>query len=155
MKIIFREAVAEDVDALVRLANRGGPEGKPRMQLPNELPEAYWQAFATIDQDPHQNLMVAELDGKIVGTFHLSYITYLAGMGRPDLQIEAVHVAAEYRGQGIGTKMMAWAIDQARERNCRRVQLTTDKRRQDAHRFYDRLGFSFTHEGAKLLLTPA
>lgn len=151
MSIIFRKARSGDVDTIVRLANRGGPEGKPRAALPEVLPAGYRQAFATIDSDPHQALMVVEEGGAIIGTFHMTFITYLAGGGRPDLQIEAIHVAAAYRGRGIGTRMLEWAIAKARAKNCRRVQLTTDKRRRDAHRFYERLGFVFSHEGAKLV----
>lgn len=151
MVLDFRKAQAADVDAIVRLANRGGPEGKPRGELPEVLPAGYQQAFATIEDDPNQALMVVETAGAIIGTFHMTYITYLAGGGRPDLQIEAIHVAEEFRGQGIGTKMLQWAIAEARAKNCRRVQLTTDKRRRDAHRFYERLWFVFSHEGAKLV----
>lgn len=151
MELIFRKANVADVDTIVRLANLGGPEGKPRAELPAALPAGYQQAYATIASDPHQALMVVEKDGAIIGTFHMTYITYLAGGGRPDLQIEAIHVAAAYRGKGIGTKMLQWAIAEARTKNCRRVQLTTDKRRRDAHRFYERLGFVFSHEGAKLV----
>ena len=89
--------------------------------------------------------MVAEVSGKIVGTFHLTFLIYLAGAGREDCQIEAVHVDAAWRNHGLGTKMMDWAIDAAKRRGCRRLQLTTNKNRKDAHRFYERLGFSLSH----------
>lgn len=110
------------------------------------------QAFETIDSEPNHLLMVAEQDGTIVGTFHLTFLTYLAAAGHPDAQIEAIHVAAAHRRQGIGTLMLQWAIEEAKRRECRRVQLTTDKRRTEAHVLYQRLGFRFSHEGAKLCL---
>ena len=150
--IRIRKAVQRDVDAVVRLANAGGPEGKPRQELPAVLPQAYMLAFDSINADPNHLLMVAELNRTVVGTFHMTFLTYLAGAGHPDAQIEAIHVAAAHRRQGIGSAMLQWAIDEAKRRECRRVQLTTDKRRTDAHVLYQRLGFSFSHEGAKLNL---
>lgn len=150
--VLIRKAEKQDVDSIVRLSNAGGPDGKPRRQLPEILPPTYQQAFETIDCDPNQMLMVAQLGDDIVGTFHLSLLTYLAGAGRADAQIEAIHVSAAHRRRGIGTMMLRWAIEEAGKRNCRRVQLTTDKRRGEAHVLYQRLGFEFSHEGAKLYL---
>ena len=94
--------------------------------------------------------MVADISGEVVGTFHLTFLTYLAGAGREDCQIEAVHVDSGWRNHGIGSAMMHWSINAAKERKCRRLQLTTNKKRKDAHRFYQRLGFKLSHEGAKL-----
>ena len=148
----IREAELEDVETIVRLTNAGGPEDVPRAELPEVLPKSYFDAFEAIRAETNHHLYVAEADGHIVGTFHLTFLTYLGAAGRPDAQIEAIHVAASHRGHGIGTRMLEWAIDQARQRNCRRVQLTTDKRRSEAHKLYLRLGFEFTHEGAKLNL---
>lgn len=151
-KLVFRRAVSGDVETIVRIVNAGGPDGRPRKELPDPLPTVYMNTFQTIDDDANQWLMVVEYAGEIVGTFHLTYITYLAAAGRPDLQIEAIHVRASHRGYGIGTAMLQWAITEARQRNCRRVQLTTDKKRSSAHKLYLRLGFVFSHEGAKLYL---
>ena len=148
----LRQAVSRDVDPVVRLVNAGGPEGKPRNELPAVLPPAYMRAFEVINADANHLLMVAELDGTIIGTFQITFLTYLAGAGQTDAQIEAVHVAAKHRGQGIGTMMLEWAIAEAKRRDCRRVQLTTDKRRTEAHSLYLRLGFTFSHKGAKLPL---
>ena len=150
--IPIRKATPDDIEAIVRLTNAGGPEGQPRRELPSVLPVEYHHAFAIIDSDPNQFLMVAERDGAVVGTFHLSFLTYLAAAGQPDAQIEAIHVSKAYRRQGIGTAMLNWAIEEAERRNSRRIQLTTDKRRSEAHDFYQRLGFTFSHEGAKLYL---
>lgn len=149
--MLIRKAEEKDVHRIVHLVNLGGPVGK-REDLPDALPPIYAETFRKIVSDPNAYLMVAELDGVVVGTFHLTLITYLAAKGREDAQIEAVHVAEKLRGQQIGTQMMKWAIDFARARNCRRLQLTTDKRRADSHRFYERLGFVATHEGMKLVL---
>jgi GNAT superfamily N-acetyltransferase len=97
-------------------------------------------------------LMVAELDGEVVGTFQLSVIPHLSHVGRPVAQLESVHVAGARRSRGIGAQMVRWAIDEARRQGCHRLQLTSDRRRVEAHRFYERLGFLATHEGFKLKL---
>ncbi len=95
---------------------------------------------------------MAEQDGQIVGTMQLSFLPGLARRGALRAQIEAVRVAQSQRGSGLGAAMMGWAIEEARRRGCALVQLTTDKSRTDAHRFYARLGFVATHEGMKLAL---
>ncbi|NHW48446.1 GNAT family N-acetyltransferase [Paenarthrobacter sp. MSM-2-10-13] len=112
----------------------------------------YEQAFDAIDADPAHLLVVGELDGDVVATFQLSYIPGLSRRGSWRAQIEAVRVSSALRGQGVGALMIQWAIDQARERGCSLVQLTTDKSRVGAHRFYERLGFVASHEGMKLTL---
>lgn len=150
--LFIRRAIRTDVKRILQLSQAGGPEGSPRMALPETLPEGYWSAFERIDQDPRQALMVAEMGGEVIGTFHITWLTYLAGEGRDDCQVESVHVDSRWRGKGIGTQMMAWVLEEARKRQCRRIQLTSDKRRKDAHRFYERLGFVLSHEGAKLIL---
>ena len=150
--VAIRRAVRADVEQIVRLGNKGGPDNKPRELLPETLPDGYFEAFDRIDRDANQLLMIAEMNGRIIGTFHLTFLTYLAGAGKEDCQVESVHVAEEWRGKGIGKQMMNWAIDTAKRRGCRRVQLTTDKQRLDAHRFYLGLGFALSHEGAKLSL---
>ena len=152
-KLVFRQATSSDVDTIVRIVNAGGPDGRQRKQLPEPLPPVYEQTFHAISEDVNQFLMVVEYERLIVGTFHLTYITYLAAAGRPDAQIEAIHVKATHRGCGIGTAMLHWAITEARQRNCRRVQLTTDKKRHSAHKLYLCQGFVFSHEGAKLYLS--
>ena len=95
---------------------------------------------------------VAEADGAVVGTMQLSFLPGLSRRGALRAQIEAVRVAAGWRGRGLGSAMLGWAIDEARRRGCRLVQLTTDKSRGEAHRFYAELGFVALHDGLKLTL---
>lgn len=115
-------------------------------------PAPYERAFDAIDADPAHLLVVGELNGEVVATFQVSYIPGLSRKGSWRSQIEAVRVSGELRGQGVGALMIQWAIDQARERGCSLVQLTTGKSRVAAHRFYERLGFVASHEGMKLKL---
>lgn len=149
MTIRMRRAERRDVPVIVRLIAEGGPEG-PRNA---PLVEGHWVAFERIDADPRQLLMVAEMEqAGVVGTLQITWLTNLSAAGRDDCLLESVHVDAALRGQGIGAQMIEWAIAEARAHDCRRVQLTTNKLRLDAHRFYRRLGFAQSHEGMKLEL---
>lgn len=112
----------------------------------------YVNALAAIDADPNQEMIVVEDDGVPVGCFQLSYLPGLMRRGQWRGQIEVVHVAQSHRNRGIGGEMMRWAIERCREHNCSMVQLTSNKKRTDAHRFYERLGFLKSHEGFKLYL---
>ncbi len=146
-----RRAVAEDVSTIVALiaADQIGRERDGGELAP------YLDAFAAIDADPAQLLVVVtDPAGTVVGTLQLTVIPGLARRGALRAQIEAVRVAERLRGQGIGRGLLAWAIAEARGRGCALVQLTSDKRRGDAHRLYDRLGFVASHEGFKLRLDP-
>ncbi|MGW4959740.1 N-acetyltransferase family protein [Nonomuraea sp. NPDC004186] len=149
-KVLFREARKEDVPAIVAMladdhlgATREGDPGDER----------YLAAFERIDANPYDELIVAEQDGEVVGTMQLTYLAGLSRLGAERCQIEAVRVAAAARGQGLGGRMIKWAVDRARERGCAVVQLTSDKSRTDAHRFYDNLGFTASHEGYKISLS--
>jgi GNAT superfamily N-acetyltransferase len=113
----------------------------------------YLAAFDRIAEQPNQDLVVVERDGAIVATLDLAILASLSRRGMLRLQIEAVRVAAGERGTGLGGAIFRWAIDHARRRGCGLVQLTTDRARGDAHRFYDRLGFVPSHIGYKLDLT--
>jgi GNAT superfamily N-acetyltransferase len=142
--VIFRTATVDDVPAIVALladdvigAGREGPSDR------------YLAAFHEVDADPRNHLIVAEVDGMVAGTLQLTYIPGLSRMGTERAQIEAVRVAERHRGRGLGRQMIDWAIDQAERRGCGLVQLTSDKRRADAIRFYEGLGFTSTHEGLK------
>lgn len=109
----------------------------------------YRNALAAIDADPNQEMVVVEEHGVPVGCFQLSYLPGLMRRGMWRGQIEVVHVAATHRNRGIGSAMMAWALDRCRSRGCALVQLTSNRKRADAHRFYERLGFLRSHEGFK------
>ncbi|ASN22625.1 GNAT family N-acetyltransferase [Arthrobacter sp. YN] len=124
--------------------------GATRENIDDSAP--YEQAFDAIDADPAHLLVVGELAGEVVATFQLSYLPGLSRKGSWRAQIEAVRVSDVLRGQGVGALMIEWALEQARERGCSLVQLTTDKSRTAAHRFYERLGFVASHEGMKLTL---
>jgi GNAT superfamily N-acetyltransferase len=113
---------------------------------------AYAGALAAIDADPNQEMLVAQLGGEPVGTLQLTFIPGLMRRGMWRGLIEVVHVAPAHRNKGIGSEMIRWALDRCRERGCGLVQLTSNKKRADAHRFYERLGFTASHEGFKLML---
>jgi ribosomal protein S18 acetylase RimI-like enzyme len=147
----FRRARREDLPALVALL-ADDMLGAARERLEEPLPDCYAAAFAAIDGDASERLIVAEAGGAIVGCLQVSFIPGLSRQGAWRAQIESVRVAATVRGRGLGAKMIAHAIALAHERACRLVQLTTDKDRGDALRFYQRLGFVASHEGMKLAL---
>jgi GNAT superfamily N-acetyltransferase len=113
---------------------------------------AYLAAFRAIEADPNELLAVADIDGRVAGTVQIGFLPGLSRRGAWRGQIEAVRVAAPFRGRGLGEAMIRWALDQCRARGCAVAQLTTDKRRADAQRFYARLGFAASHEGMKLEL---
>ncbi|MFJ4169876.1 GNAT family N-acetyltransferase [Paenarthrobacter sp. NPDC089714] len=145
----LRRAAKGDLPAILRLL-ADDQLGASRENADDLAP--YVAAFDAIDADPAHLLVVGELSGEVVATFQLSYLPGLSRKGSWRSQIEAVRVSGELRGQGVGALMIQWAIDQARERGCALVQLTTDKSRTAAHRFYERLGFVSSHEGMKLTL---
>ena len=146
----FRKATKEDVPFIVQMI-ADDELGKLRENYQDPLPEVYYQAFANIDQDPNQELMVVENEeGEIIGTLQLSFIQYLTYQGGIRAQIEAVRIRSDQRGQGIGETLFKWAINRAKEKGAHLLQLTSDKKRPDAIRFYEQLGFKATHEGMKL-----
>lgn len=147
--MIFREAVQTDLSAIVGLL-ADDVLGKARDAA--VVDERYERAFADIDADPRNVLVVADDDGAVVGCMQLTYIPGLGRHGAERALIEAVRVRSDRRGRGIGGALTRWAIEQARSRGCGLVQLTSDKSRTDAHRFYARLGFVASHEGMKLIL---
>ncbi|WP_240979761.1 GNAT family N-acetyltransferase [Streptomyces sp. HNM0574] len=120
-------------------------------ETPDE-PAAYLAAFERIAADPNQHLMVAELDGRTVGTLQLTVIPGLSRQGASRALIEAVRVHADVRAGGLGTRMFEWCVEEARRLGCSVLQLTSDATRIDAHRFYERLGFEASHLGFKMLL---
>lgn len=149
--ILFRKARREDLKAILELLN-DGKVGNVLERIEDPLPAAYDEAFAAIEADPNQLLLVGEIGGRIVASLQLTFIPGIAHQGAWRAQVEAVRVVRELRGQQIGEAMMRHVIALARERGCDRVQLTTNKARDDAQRFYRRLGFVASHEGMKLRL---
>jgi GNAT superfamily N-acetyltransferase len=150
--VLLREAVVEDVSAIVELlaadqlgANRDGADNDEELR-------PYLNAFAALQADPAHVLLVAADGAEVVATMQLSLVPGLARRGALRAQIEAVRVRRDHRGRGLGAALFEWAIGEARRRRCALVQLTTDKSRADAHRFYERLGFEASHEGLKLYL---
>jgi ribosomal protein S18 acetylase RimI-like enzyme len=148
----FRRAEAADLTAIVALL-ADDVLGATREHLAEPLPPGYGAAFAAIDGDANQLLLVGESAGRIVGCLQLCFLPGLTHRGAWRAQIEAVRIAATMRDRGFGEAMIFHAIGLAKERGCRIVQLTTDKARPDALRFYLRLGFAASHEGLKLALS--
>jgi GNAT superfamily N-acetyltransferase len=147
--LTYRKATRDDLQAIVDML-ADDHLGSTRESADDLSP--YETAFAVIDADPHQYLAICERDGVIVGTMQLTTIPGLSHKGASRLLIEGVRVHRDARSGGVGTRMIQWAIGHAREHGCRMVQLTTDKSRADAHRFYERLGFQQTHLGYKMKL---
>ena len=148
---IFRSATAADLPAIVKLLG-DDVLGRTREDIRDPPNPRYSAAFAAIDADGNQLLAVAERDRKVVGCLQISFIPGLSKIGMWRGQIESVRIAAGHRGGGLGRKMIEWAIAECRRRGCGTVQLTTDKSRLDAQRFYTSLGFAASHEGMKLEL---
>ena len=146
----IRRARAEDLPEILRMLfdHRATPsdEADPGARC-------YADAFEEMQRSEGNGTYVAEVGGRIVGTFMLTFIRHLMRRGALVAQIESVRVDASCRSRGYGAGMMRWAIDEARRRGCSRMQLSTNKSRKDAHRFYERLGFRSTHEGMKLALS--
>ena len=146
----FRKANREDIPAIVAML-ADDMLGSKREQFEDPLPDFYYQAFERISKNEDQELTVVEDENEgIIGTLHLSFLTYLTYRGGTRAQIEAVRIRSDQRGKGLGEKMFKWAIDRSKNRGCHLVQLTTDKARPDTLRFYERLGFKASHVGMKL-----
>jgi len=145
----IRRAARADVPAVVALL-RDDDLGATRESAPDD--PVYLDAFDAIAADPHQWLVVGLLADSIVATLQLTIIPGLGRRGARRALIEAVRVRSDRRGGGLGATLVGWAVDKARAEGCVMVQLTTDRSRVDAHRFYERLGFMGTHLGYKLTL---
>lgn len=146
----FRKATQNDLTKIVEMiADDKLGKARENFQLP--LPYQYLDAFKNIDADPNQELIVVEDDDpEIIGTLQLSFIQYLTYTGGIRAQIEAVRIRKDKRAQGIGKIMIKWAVKRAKERNAHLLQLNTDKKRPEAVKFYEDLGFKSTHEGMKM-----
>ena len=149
-KMGIRRAIKTDIKHIVEMI-ANDKLGKLREDYQDPLPQKYYDAFEKIDSDPNQELMVVENESQeVIGTLQLSFIQYLTYQGGIRAQIEAVRVHENYRGKGIGQKLFEWAIGRAKEKGAHVVQLTTDKKRPEALRFYENLGFKASHEGMKV-----
>jgi len=149
--IIFRLAERADLSSIVRLL-ADDDMGSQRERDEEPLPESYYAAFEKINGDANHELIVAELGREVVGTLHIIFLTSISFQGGLRAQIESVRVERRHRSHRIGSEMLKWAIERAKERGAHLVQLTTHLSRKDAHRFYERLGFKGTHLGMKLSL---
>ncbi len=150
-QVLFRLAKGEDLLDIVKML-ADDELGSQREKMEEPLAESYYSAFEQISCDPNHELIVAELAGNVIGTLHLIFIPSISYQGRLRAQVESVRVDRKYQSQGIGSEMMKWTIRRAQERGAHIMQLTTHKSRQDAHRFYERLGFKGSHLGMKLSL---
>jgi GNAT superfamily N-acetyltransferase len=150
--VTFRTATIADLLDIVRMLADDFLGGQ-REQYEDPLPESYVRAFEEIDADPNNRLVVAEMDGRVVGTLQLTFTPSLSYRGGKRATVESVRVDNELRGAGIGREMMLWAIELAKAEGCVSMQLTTNAERTDAHRFYERLGFKGSHVGMKVTLS--
>ena len=149
--IELRTARAADLPAIVRLL-ADDPLGARRERDENPLPQAYREAFDSVQAQTGNEIIVAVDGGEVIGCLHVTIIPGLSRLGMSRGQIESVRVDRRHRGKGVGEALLRQAIARAREAGCGLVQLTTDKSRADALRFYERLGFVASHEGMKLAI---
>lgn len=155
--MIFRTATRQDLPAVLALLaqDADAAAGAPEVPEPVGEPvgEAHERAFAAIEADPRNEMLVlVEPGGTVLGCLQLTYVPGLGQGGRERALVEAVRIRADRRGGGLGAELMERAVERARERGCGLMQLTSNKRRSAAHRFYERLGFARSHEGFKLPL---
>jgi GNAT superfamily N-acetyltransferase len=150
-EIIIRPANRADVPVIVELL-ADDMLGAARETVAEPVDPVYLRAFDRIAADAGEELVVAELEGEVVGTLQLTVIPTLGRRGALRAQLEAVRIRTDLRGAGLGRRLVAWAVERARARGCALVQLTSDKRRVDAHRFYASLGFETSSVGMRLML---
>ncbi|HTJ59306.1 MAG TPA: GNAT family N-acetyltransferase [Devosiaceae bacterium] len=150
-ELIYRKATSADLPFMVDLIAVDDVSGSAETWAAANAP-LYEAALAAIDADPNQELIIAELDGAAVGTLQLTFIPGIMRRGMWRAVVESVHIVPEQRNKGLGKQMMGWAAERCRARDCGLVQLTSSKKRLDAHRFYRTLGYDQSHEGFKLYL---
>jgi len=149
--VVFRSAYRDDLPAIVRML-ADDELARSRETTSPDSADVYSAAFEAIDRDNNNHLIVGLVDDTVIAVLQLTFIPNLTYSGGWRAQIEGVRVERSLRGEGIGHKLIAYAIDRARGRRCAIVQLTTDKRRPDVVSFYESLGFRASHEGMKLWL---
>ena len=159
MKLEFRQALEADLPHILKML-ADDQLGSKREDISTPINQAYLDAFKLIDKDPNNELVVAESiedqggcpHKEIAGVIQLTFIPYLTYRGSWRCLVEGVRVDKNFRGEGVGTRLFEWAIDRAKQKACNIIQLTSDKQRPDAIRFYQKLGFVASHEGFKLKL---
>lgn len=150
-ELVFRLANRADVPSIVRML-ADDDLGSQRERYASPLPESYYSAFEQIKNDPNHELIVAERNGEVIGTLHLMFLPSVSFQGGLRAQVESVRVDKRFQSQGIGSEMMKWTMERAKQRGAHVVQLMTHNTRVDAHRFYERLGFKGSHLGMKFSL---
>ncbi|AKO93137.1 GNAT family acetyltransferase [Priestia filamentosa] len=150
-KLEFRIATEQDLGQIVAML-ADDILGSKRERYEQPLPESYLKAFQAIKDDPNNELVVAVDGNKVIGVQQITFTPYITHQGGWRATIEGVRTSSSVRSKGVGTKLIKWAIQRAKERGCHLIQLTTDKKRDDALRFYKHLGFQATHEGLKMKL---
>ena len=151
MRTTFRIATIDDLPSIVSML-ADDFLGQQREDVSEPLNENYIKAFREIEADPNNELIVAELDGKIIGTLQLVVTPSLSYKGSKRSIVESVRIDLAFRGKGTGREMMMWTIERAKGKGCASMHLTSHKDRGDAHRFYEKLGFAKSHVGMKLTL---
>ncbi|MCK1362648.1 GNAT family N-acetyltransferase [Bradyrhizobium sp. 199] len=144
--VSIRRARLGDVPAIVAML-ADDHLGRARERVEDPLPAAYYDAFARVERDPNLTLVVAEIEGKVVGCLQLAVLPGISSQGGVRGLLEDVRVAADCRSRGIGERLVQWAIAEAKARGCNLVELLTHQTRVDAQRFYKRLGFTASHVG--------
>jgi len=150
----FRDATPDDIAIMLELSHAGDARGPdtPPLERSTLSDPRYRAAFDEIAADTNHRLIVAERGGEVVGSLQISVVPGLPHFGMKRGMLENVHIRADQRGNGLGSEMVLWAVEQCRAAGCGMVQLTSNKLRLDAHRFYRKLGFEASHEGFKLRL---
>lgn len=147
----FRIAAEQDLERIVEML-ADDVLGSKRERNERPLPDSYLKAFEAINADPNNELVVACRGDEIIGVQQITFTPYITHQGGWRATIEGVRTSSSERGKGLGTELIRFGIQRAKERGCHLVQLTTDKKREDALRFYESLGFKATHEGLKMSL---
>ncbi|MEN2767446.1 GNAT family N-acetyltransferase [Ornithinibacillus xuwenensis] len=150
-RLTFRNATEEDLAIIVEML-ADDELGRQRERIEHPIPSTYMKAFQAIKADSNNELIVACCGEKVSGVAQITFTPYLTYQGGWRATIEGVRTSSSVRGKGIGTALIKWGINRAKERGCHLVQLTTNRKRKDALRFYEHLGFKATHEGLKLNL---
>lgn len=150
-EITFRKASEKDLDSIVAML-ADDVLGRERERYEHPLPSSYIKAFQAIESDPNNELIVACSGDEVIGVQQITFTPFISRQGSWRATIEGVRTSASSRGKGVGTALIKFGIKRAEERGCHLVQLTTDKRRPEAIKFYKRFGFEATHEGLKLNL---